>query len=343
MLKQRLLRNYKTNIESKLLENEHIIVANNKLKSLLDGTRSTATINTYLYICLKVNKAQDIGYLRNTRCKDISNDLGIPLSTVQDSINSLIRTNFISRTFNEDRSSDYQLVGYKGILSKAYTKIPANLVLNNTFLQSSKDETSAMLSVFSSIFANTVASMKKLQSINFLKDKQNFELVEQAETNRVFSKSNLLSKIKRINSKDLDRVLDKLQKLGLTVTNMFKEGISKTQNYLIGIDKDTLSSLFRPFISHSHIANNPLAFDTVNTILSDTNLSDYVKKEHYEDLTQMYVEYGALFFQAGVLSLQNVVYNNYDLIDESGSNIDNLCAYFRTSVEAFIEKCKSKK
>ena len=343
MLKHKLLRNYQTNIEAKLLDNEHIIVANNKLKGLLDGTRSTATINTYLYICLKVNKSEDISYLRNTRCKDISYDLGIPLSTIQEALTTLIKTNFIVRTFNEDRSSDYQVVGYKNILSKSYTKIPASLVLNDTFLQSSKDETSAMLSVYSSIYSHAVASMKRLQSISFLKDKQNFELVDQAETNRVFSKKNLLNKIKRINSKDLDRVLEKLQQLGLSVNNMFKEGISKSTNYLIGIDRDALGKLFRPFISQSHIKNNPLAFDTVDKLLCGSGLYKHIGKQYYDDLTQMYVQYGDLYFNAGILALQNVVYNNYSLTDESGSKIENICAYFRTSVESFIEKCKSKK
>ena len=339
----KLLRNYNLNIELTLLENEFFIISNEKLKSLLDVTRSTATINTYLYICLKVNKSKDIGYLRNIRCHNISDDLGIPLSTIQDSIKTLIKTKYITRTFNHDKSSDYKINGYKHILSSSYTKIPASLVLNDVFLQSSKDEVSAALSIYSSIFSNTVASMKKLQSISILKDKQNFELIGQVDTDRVFSKKTLLSKIKRINSKDLDRVLNKLQTLGLSVTNMFKEGISKTTNYLIGINKDTLSSLFRPFITTSHIENNKLAFNTVDRILCDTGLYQHIGKEHHEDLTQMYVEYGDLYFHAGVVGLQNVIYNNYSLVDQSGDKIDNICAYFRTSVETFIHKCKSKR
>lgn len=336
------LRNYKIKIDQNLLENEYIIVANNKLKSLLDATRSTATINTYMYICLRVNRSKDKGYVRNIRCKTISDFLGIPLSTVQDSVRSLTKRNFIERTYNSDRTSDYRVIGYSNILSKAYTKIPAKMVFNNLFLQSKKDEVSGALHTYSSVYSNSVAHMKKLQSISFLKDKQNYELVGQAETSRAFNKQTLLKKIKRNNTKDLDRVLDKLQQLGLSVTNMFREGISKTTNYIIGISEDTLSGLFRPFINSSHIENNPLAFNRVDRILADTGLYKHVDKSHHEDLTQMYVEYGELFFHAGVISLQNVIYKNYDLVDDGGEKINNLCAYFRTSVDTFIEKCKSK-
>ena len=339
----RILRNYEINIEAKLLENEEIIVENNKLNKLLDSTRSTAVINVYMYLCLKVNKSKDRGYVRNTTCNNISNSIGIPLSTVQSAVSSLTKTNFIERNFNEDGSSDYKIIGYKNIFSKTYTKFPASMVLNNIFLQSSKDEVSCTLKIYSSIYSNTIAHMKKLQSINILKDKQNFELIGQAETNRVFAKKTLLKKIKRVNTKDLDRVLDKLQELGMFVKDMFREGIDKTHNYLIGISRDVLSSLFRPFISHSHIKNNPLAFNTVNTIINDTGLSKYVGKENHEDLTQMYVEYGDLFFNAGVVAIQKVVYDNYSLTDQDGSPIENLCAYFRSSVETFIENCKSRK
>lgn len=336
-----ILRNYKMNIESRLLENEQIIVANDRLKKLLDGNRSTSVINVYMYLCLKVNKAKDIGYIRNIVCADISHSLGIPLSTVQASIKILDERNFIERKFNEDGSSDYKIIGYKNILKKAYTKFPASMVLNNIFLQSKKDEVAGTLSVYSSIYSNTVADMKKRQSISIFKDQENFELVGQAERSRVFSRKTLLEKIKRINSKDLHRVLDKLKEMGLFVKDIFRQGIDRTHNYLIGISKDVLTSLFRPFISHSHIENNPLAFKTVTRIIgNDTRLSEYIDEEHYEDLTQMYVEYGDLFFHAGVIAIQKVVYDNYALTDQDGEPIDNLCAYFRRSVENFIENCK---
>lgn len=342
MLSKRILRNYKMNIESKFLNKEHIIIANDRLKKLLDGTRSTATIITYLYICLKVNKSKDKGFLRNIRCREISNDLGIPLSTIQDSIKTLTKTNFIIRKYNDDRSSDYEVIGYKNILSKAYTKINANAVLNNIFLQSSKDEVAGVLSVYSSIYANTIADMKKRQSINIFKDMKNFELIGQAERSRVFSKKTLLKKIKRENIKDLNRVLAKMEELGLMVRSIFREGIDKVENFLIGIEEDVLSDLFRPYESHSHIENNPLAFNKVENILYDTRLSEKVGKEYHEDLTQMYVEYGDLLFNVGVVSLQKVIYDNYDLTDQDGSKIENVCAYFRRSIENFREQFKSK-
>lgn len=62
---------------------------------------------------------------------------------------------------------------------------------------------------------------------------------------------------------------------------MFREGIDKIHNYLIGISKDILSGLFRQFIRTSHIENNPLAFNTVNTIIHDIGLSKYIDKENH--------------------------------------------------------------
>lgn len=340
MTNNRVLRNYKVNIESKLLENEHIIMASDKLKTLLDGTRSNARIVIYMYICMKVNKSKDIGYLRNIKCQVIADDLGIPLDTVQTAVRELCASNFISRTSNKDRSSDYKVIGYKNIRQATYVKLPGDIIFSDNLLQALKDELAGTLEVFTSIYANIVAEMKKLQSTVFFKDKENFELVKHVNADRVFNEKTLLKKIKRVSKKDLNRVLEKMKQFGLTVTTTFKKTLDGTSNYLIGIDREVLSGLFRPFISTSHIENNRLAFSTVDEILSDTGLYQYIGREHNEDLTQMYVEYGSLFFHAGVLALQGVIHNNYSLVDEDGGKIDNLCAYFRESVESFIDKRK---
>ena len=154
MSSKRTLRNYKVNIKPELLKNEHIIIANDKLTKIIDRTRSTATINTYLYTCLKVNKSKDKGYIRNIICEDIASNLGIPVSTIQESINTLIKENLIVRTFNSDRSSDYELVDYEDILKKPYTKIAAESIFNDKFLQARKDEIAATLLTYSSTFAN---------------------------------------------------------------------------------------------------------------------------------------------------------------------------------------------
>ncbi|AFS77303.1 hypothetical protein Curi_c02230 [Gottschalkia acidurici 9a] len=65
-----------------------------------------------------------------------------------------------------------------------------------------------------------------------------------------------------------------------------------------------MSKLFRPFISKSHIKNNPLAFNIVDKILANIGLYKFFKdKEALEDMTQMYVEYGDLYFNAGIAAL----------------------------------------
>lgn len=187
-----IYRNYKINFN---LNKEHEIAYIPGEFYKLHLEQSKAAIHIYHYLCLRANKKNDLGFVRNISTLIISSDLNMPLRSVQDALNRLKNINLISIrrvTFNGDRCLDIFINGYSNELceSKTYIKLPSK-IFTDPFVQAEK----AVISFFLQVYY--LAYTKYYNS------------------SICFSEAELLHRIKRVSEAQLKAFIDELKKLDL--------------------------------------------------------------------------------------------------------------------------------
>ena len=216
------LRNYKINFNFNS-KYESILVPGLMYNNVLE--QSKATIHIYLYLCLNANKNKDFGYFRNVKTITISKDLNIPLRTVQFSIKELNDCGFITRSYNNNKTNDIYINGYKKMVSENnYIKVPGEIVFSQEFLTCTKSEIVGFMSPYHSIYKDAIASMMQKKGNS---NKENYELVDNARTSRELTEKHLLRKLKRVSPKHLDNVISTLKNLGLMDITEIGESVNK--------------------------------------------------------------------------------------------------------------------